>query len=66
MNLAWKKVWPECVHNFPSFAADDIGAFKNDIVNIYNYRNDLKVIVFIKNKRTASNGDDDERCIHQT
>ena len=26
MNLAWRKVWSECVHNFSGFAVDNIGA----------------------------------------
>ncbi|MPC81563.1 Tigger transposable element-derived protein 1 [Portunus trituberculatus] len=34
MNLAWNKVWPECVHDFPGFTEDDIGAIRNDIVNL--------------------------------
>ncbi|MPD02442.1 hypothetical protein E2C01_098025 [Portunus trituberculatus] len=34
MNLTWNKVWPECAHNFPGFAEDDISAIRNDIVNL--------------------------------
>ncbi|MPC51460.1 hypothetical protein E2C01_045306 [Portunus trituberculatus] len=24
INLGWNKVWPECTHDFPGFAEDDI------------------------------------------
>ena len=34
MNLARRKVWPECVHNFPGFAEDNIGAIRGDIINL--------------------------------
>ncbi|MPC82608.1 hypothetical protein E2C01_077283 [Portunus trituberculatus] len=34
MNLAWNKVWAECAQDFPGFAEDDIGAIRNDLVNL--------------------------------
>ncbi|MPC95023.1 Tigger transposable element-derived protein 1 [Portunus trituberculatus] len=34
MNLVRNKVWPECAHDFPGFTEDDIGAIRNDIVNL--------------------------------
>ncbi|MPC99286.1 hypothetical protein E2C01_094691 [Portunus trituberculatus] len=34
MNSAWNKVWSECANDFPGFAEENIGAIRNDRVNL--------------------------------